>query len=218
MEPEEVVYGSEIIFKYFPDLSETQISQINKLQDLYSEWNEKINVVSRKDIAHLYERHVLHSLAISKFLEFKNGAKILDVGCGGGFPGIPLAILYSEVHFTLVDSIGKKILVVNEVAKALGLKNVNAFQARAESVSDNSFDFAISRAVAAFPRLLNWVKSKIKQKPHNHELKNGLICLKGGDLSEELKGFEKKIQLNFLSEYFEEPFFETKKVVYMATQ
>jgi len=200
------------IIKQFPNLTENQRLQFEKLQFLYEDWNAKINVISRKDIDELYTRHVLHSLGIAKIMEFKSGSKIMDVGTGGGFPGIPLAILYPEVDFYLIDVIAKKIKVVNEVAMALGLKNVKAEQMRAENVKAE-FDFIVSRAVTNMPDFVNWVKGKVK-KTSNNELKNGILYLKGGDLTEELKDFPKAKQHN-LSDYFSDEFFETKKVVYL---
>lgn len=199
------------ILKYFPDLSEKQIEQFSKLKDLYFEWNEKINVVSRKDIDELYVKHVLHSLAIAKVIQFKPGAEILDVGTGGGFPGIPLAILSPQVNFHLVDSIQKKILVVSEVAMALDLKNVKAEAQRAEKLK-SKYDFIVSRAVTQMPKFVGWVKNKIK-KESMHSFANGILYLKGGDLSEELKEF-KSAQIFPVSDYFSEEFFDTKKVVY----
>jgi 16S rRNA (guanine527-N7)-methyltransferase len=200
------------ILQYFPDLSEKQIEQFKMLQDLYNEWNAKINVISRKDIDELYTRHVLHSLGIAKVLQFKDGAKIMDVGTGGGFPGIPLAILYPNVDFYLIDVIAKKIKVVTEVANALGLKNVKAEQKRAELVKEE-FDFVVSRAVTNMPDFVKWVKGKIA-KDSVHEMKNGILYLKGGDLSEELAVYQ-NVQLFDLAEIFDDEFFETKKVVYL---
>ncbi|MBL7887651.1 MAG: 16S rRNA (guanine(527)-N(7))-methyltransferase RsmG [Flavobacterium sp.] len=200
------------ILKQFPKLTENQRIQLEKLQFLYEDWNAKINVISRKDIDELYTRHVLHSLGIAKILEFKPSSKIMDVGTGGGFPGIPLAILFPEVEFYLIDVIAKKIKVVNEVALALGLKNVKAEQMRAENVQSD-FDFIVSRAVTNMPDFVAWVKGKTK-KTSNHELKNGILYLKGGDLTDELKNFPKARQYN-LSDYFSDEFFETKKVVYL---
>lgn len=201
----------ELIEKYFPDLSPAQITQFNSLQELYADWNLKINVVSRKDIDQLYLRHVLHSLGIAKFIQFESNAKILDVGTGGGFPGIPLAILFPEAHFTLVDSIGKKIKVVNEVVEGLALKNVQAFHTRVELIPQK-FDYIISRAVAHMDTFTHWTKGRLISKS---EYKNtGIYYLKGGDLSDELKNF-KKAKVFELSNYFEEAFFESKKVVYI---
>jgi len=202
----------ETIFEYFPNLSENQKEQFKKLETLYTDWNLKINVVSRKDIDELYLRHVLHSLGIAKFIEFKNGATILDVGTGGGFPGIPLAILFPEVKFTLVDSIGKKIKVVNEVVEGLELTNVTTINARVEEIP-GQFDFIVSRAVAAMPTFVHWIKGKIK-KESKHDKRNGILYLKGGDLHEELKEY-KTAEIYELTDYFKEDFFETKKMVYL---
>ena len=202
----------EEILKQFPDLSENQILQFQKLQGLYEDWNAKINVISRKDIDELYTRHVLHSLGIAKIIEFRPGSKIMDVGTGGGFPGIPLAILHPEVDFYLIDVIAKKIKVVNEVAAGLGLKNVKAEQKRAELVKQE-FDFIVSRAVTNMPDFVKWVDDKVSKK-QNHELTNGILYLKGGDLTEELKDFPKATQYN-LSDFFTDEFFETKKVVHL---
>lgn len=203
----------EEILKQFPNLTENQIQQFEKLQLLYEDWNAKINVISRKDIDELYTRHILHSLGIAKILEFKPGSKIMDVGTGGGFPGIPLAILFPEVDFYLIDVIAKKIRVVNEVASSLGLKNVKAEQKRAELVNQE-FDFIVSRAVTNMPDFVSWVNGKIR-KNSKHELQNGILYLKGGDLTEELKDFKKAEQFN-LSDFFKDEFFETKKVVHLA--
>lgn len=203
----------EIIQKYFTDITETQIEQFAKLQELYKDWNLKINVVSRKDIDELYLRHVLHSLGIAKVMQFKPGAKVLDVGTGGGFPGIPLAILFPETQFHLVDSIGKKIKVVNEVAEGLGLQNVKTTNGRAEEVKDQ-YDFIVSRAVAHMETFVRWTKGRIAKK-QNHPLKNGILYLKGGDLSEELEKYT-SATIYDLPNYFEEDFFETKKVVHLA--
>lgn len=200
------------IVKQFPNLTEIQTKQFELLQELYEDWNAKINVISRKDIDELYTRHVLHSLGIAKLIEFKPGTQIMDVGTGGGFPGIPLAILFPEVDFYLIDVIGKKIKVVNEVATALGLTNVKAEQKNAESVKQE-FDFIVSRAVTNMPDFVLWVQNKIKKK-NNHELQNGILYLKGGDLTDELASFPKAVQYN-LSDYFSEEFFETKKVVHL---
>lgn len=201
-----------ILKKYFPELTQHQISQFEQLEALYKEWNAQINVVSRKDIDELYLRHVLHSLAIAKVQPLLDGSSILDIGTGGGFPGIPLAILFPEANFYLVDSIGKKIKVVNEVASALELQNVNAEHLRAEKVK-GQFDFIVSRAVTNMSDFVKWTKGKIKKKS-NHELKNGILYLKGGDLTEELKNFP-KVTLYDLPNYFDEDFFETKKVVHI---
>jgi len=203
----------EIIHKYFKNLSDIQIEQFSKLQDLYEDWNLKINVVSRKDIDELYLRHVLHSLGIAKVIQFKPGSKVLDVGTGGGFPGIPLAILFPETQFHLVDSIGKKIKVVDEVVSGLGLLNVKTTNGRVEEDKD-TYDFIVSRAVAEMETFVRWTKGKISKK-QNHSLKNGILYLKGGDLTEELKLYTSAIIYN-LSDYFEEEFYETKKVVHLG--
>lgn len=205
--------GVELIKHYFPEINTEQEKQFEQLFPLYKDWNEKINVISRKDIDELYERHVLHSLGIAKVISFTPGTNILDVGTGGGFPGIPLAILFPDCNFHLVDSIGKKIKVVNEVANALGLKNVSATHSRVEQINEK-FDFIVSRAVTQFPEFVTWVKQKVKKEQKN-ALPNGILYLKGGDLSEELKSFINKIKLYNLSNYFQSDFFETKKVVYM---
>ena len=202
----------EEITKYFPNLSENQLLQFKKMEELYHDWNAKINVISRKDIEELYIKHVLHSLGIAKVMEFQPKTTVLDVGTGGGFPGIPLAILFPETRFYLIDVIAKKIKVVNEVAIALGLENVKAEQIRAENVKGD-FDFIVSRAVTNMPDFVSWINDKIK-KQQKHELKNGVLYLKGGDLTEELKDFPKATQYN-LSDYFSEDFFETKKVVHL---
>lgn len=203
----------EIVTKYFPDLTAQQLEQFGKLKDLYFEWNEQINVISRKDTDNFYERHVLHSLGIAKIMQFTDGSDILDIGTGGGFPGIPLAILYPNCNFTLVDSIGKKIKVVNGVAEALGLTNVVGIHERAEKI-DKKFDFIVSRAVTAMPDFLKWTKDKFK-KENNNPLNNGILYLKGGDLAEEFATVKKYYKMNDLSAFFEEEFFETKKVVYV---
>ena len=202
----------ELILKYFPNLSDVQQQQFANLYDLYYEWNAKINVVSRKDIDELYLRHVLHSLGIAKVLKFNNNTKILDVGTGGGFPGIPLAILYPNCSFHLVDSINKKITVVNAISEAIGLQNIKATHSRVEAVND-TFDFIVSRAVTSMPSFVSWIKGKVNKKSF-HELKNGILYLKGGDLTEELETFQKAAIFN-LSDYFEEEFFDTKKVVHL---
>jgi len=203
----------ELIKHHFPNLTELQIRQFEQIAHVYKDWNQKINVVSRKDIDEIYVRHVLHSLGIAKIQPFLPGSHILDVGTGGGFPGIPLAIMYPETQFTLVDSIGKKIKVVEEVIDALDLKNVKAINDRVENIS-GEFDFIVSRAVAVMPSFVQWVKGKIA-KESKHDLKNGILYLKGGDLSEELKPY-KTVKIYDLSSLFEEEFFKTKKVVYLA--
>jgi len=202
----------ELILKYFPNLTEDQIDKFTKLSALYQDWNLKINVVSRKDIDELYLRHVLHSLAIAKVIQFKDGSKIMDVGTGGGFPGIPLAILFPECNFHLVDSIAKKLKVVNEVAQGLGLENVKTTHTRVEEIKD-TYDFIVSRAVAAMPTFVHWVKGRIA-KTQNHELKNGIIYLKGGDLTEELKDYKTATLYN-LSDFYTEAFYDTKKIVHL---
>ena len=202
----------ELILKYFPQLTDIQKNQFSKLQELYEDWNLKINVVSRKDIDELYLRHVIHSLGIAKIQNFLPGSKVLDVGTGGGFPGIPLAILFPEVHFHLVDSIGKKIKVVEEVIEGLQLQNVKATNARVETVS-GKYDFIVSRAVAQMDTFVHWVDGKIAKK-NRHDRKNGILYLKGGDLSEELK-FYPKATIFPLSDFFTEEFFETKSVVHL---
>lgn len=205
----------EIINKYFTNLTDNQRFQFEKLNELYQDWNLKINVVSRKDIDELYLRHVLHSLGIAKVMEFEPGSKVMDVGTGGGFPGIPLAILFPETQFHLVDSIGKKIKVVNEVVAGLGLENVNTTHGRVEEVKD-TYDFIVSRAVAQMETFVRWVKGRIS-KQQNHELRNGILYLKGGDLSEELKRYT-SATIYDLTDYFQEDFFETKKVVHLPVK
>ena len=202
----------ELIIKYFPELSEERTNQFELLGNLYKDWNTKINVVSRKDIEELYLRHVLHSLGIAKIQNFLPGAKVLDVGTGGGFPGIPLAILFPEVQFHLVDSIGKKIKVVDEVVKGLQLENVKTTNDRVENISGH-YDFIVSRAVAQMETFVHWVQGKVAKKS-NHELKNGILYLKGGDLSDELKIY-RNAKIYPLNDYFEEEFFETKSVVHV---
>ena len=202
----------KLVLKYFPDLTEDQIQKFKQLESLYQDWNLKINVVSRKDIDELYLRHVLHSLGIAKVISCKDGSEILDVGTGGGFPGIPLAILFPECSFHLVDSIAKKLKVVDEVVEGLGLTNVRTTHSRVEAI-DGNYDFIVSRAVAAMPTFVHWVKGKIAKK-QNHELKNGILYLKGGDLSEELKDYKTTTIYN-LDDYFSESFYETKKVVHL---
>lgn len=203
----------DILLKYFTNLTEKQVDQFSKLQDLYKDWNLKINVVSRKDIDELYLRHVLHSLGIAKVMSFKSGAKVMDVGTGGGFPGIPLAILFPETHFHLVDSIGKKIKVVNEVVAGLELENVTTTHGRVEDVKD-TYDFIVSRAVAQMETFVRWTKGKVAKK-QNHDLKNGILYLKGGNLTEELQKYTSATIYN-LPDYFEEPFFDSKKVVHLG--
>ena len=205
--------NAALISRYFPDLTAEQMRQFDALQELYAHWNAQINVISRKDTENFYERHVLHALAIAKVIQFVPGTQLLDIGTGGGFPGIPLAILFPECDFLLVDSIGKKIKVVDEVASALGLKNVRGLHARAEQVEEQ-FDFVISRAVTAMPTFINWTKGKFLKVDRN-TLKNGILYKKGGDLSEEMAPVKKAIQYFPISDFFSEEFFETKKVVYV---
>lgn len=205
--------GAEIIFHYFPDLSASQKKQFAALGELYTEWNEKINVISRKDIEQLYTRHILHSLGIAKVQPFLPGSKVLDVGTGGGFPGIPLAILFPKTQFTLVDSIGKKITVVKNVAEAMGLDNVEAINTRAENVKGR-FDFVVSRAVTRMGAFHGWVSNKISTDSR-HPLYNGILYLKGGDLKEEMEESKLNYAIYELSNYFDDPFFETKKMVYV---
>ena len=201
-----------LIRKYFKSLTAEQIRQFSELEKLYLDWNQKINVISRKDVGHLYERHVLHALSIAKVVDFLPQSKILDVGTGGGFPGIPLAILFPEVEFHLIDAIGKKIAVVQAIAEALKLKNVKAEHIRADRVK-NQYDFIVSRAVTNMPDFVKWVKGKVL-KINRHKLENGILYLKGCDLSEELKIYQ-KVACYEISEFFEEAFFETKKVVHL---
>lgn len=203
----------QIILKYFPKLNEKQVQLFEQLESLYAEWNAQINVISRKDFSEFYERHVLHSLAIAKFTSFKPGTKILDVGTGGGFPGIPLAIFFPESKFHLVDSIGKKIKVVTNVYQALELKNVTAEQVRAEQIKDK-YDFVVSRAVTKLPEFVPWVRKNISAKQTN-AIPNGIIYLKGGDLSAEVQPFKKRVFVQEISNYFEEPYFDTKKIVHL---
>lgn len=204
----------ELILKYFPDLTEEQKRQFAALYDLYTDWNSKINVISRKDIENLYEHHVLHSLGIAKVIRFKPGTKVMDLGTGGGFPGIPLAILFPEVQFHLVDSIGKKVRVATEIAGSIGLKNVTTRHARAEE-GKQLFDFVVSRAVMPLTDLLKIIRKNISPKQQN-ALPNGLICLKGGELERETMPVKNKTTMWNLKEFFGEEFFETKKVVYVA--
>ena len=204
----------EILTKYFTDLTDQQLDQFSRLSSLYNEWNSKINVISRKDIEQLYLRHVLHSLAIAKVIQFKPGTTVLDVGTGGGFPGIPLAIFFPETSFMLIDSIGKKIKVVSEVASALNLPNVTAESVRVEDVKQK-FDFVVSRAVTAFPRFVEMVRSKINNRSNN-DLPNGILYLKGGDFEEEIMPFRQQIRIFELKNYFQEEFFETKRLIQMT--
>jgi 16S rRNA (guanine527-N7)-methyltransferase len=203
----------ELIQQYFSNITVAQQQQLEQLLPLYAEWNEKINVISRKDVENFYERHVLHSLAIAKVIQFKPATRVLDIGTGGGFPGIPLAIMFPEVQFHLADSIGKKILVVQEVAKALGLKNVKASHCRVEQLKGD-YDFITARAVASAEELTKWTHSLIINENHN-ELPNGWLFLKGGDLTEELKPFKNKTTIHYIKEFYKEDFFEEKQVVYI---
>lgn len=204
--------ASDLILKYFPNITETQQKQFAALEPLYKEWNEKINVISRKDTDSLYEKHILHSLGIAKVMDFADGTKVLDIGTGGGFPGIPLAILFPYVQFTLVDSIGKKITVVKGVAESLGLKNVTAHHMRAEQLKEK-FHFVVSRAVTQMPVFLTWLRGKFEKEQFNPK-HNGVLYLKGGDLAEELAGL--KCEIFNLKSYFDGEFFDTKKVVYLS--
>lgn len=203
----------DIILKYFPNITEKQKQQFAALYDLYADWNSKINVISRKDIENLYTHHVLHSLGIAKLIQFKDGSKIMDVGTGGGFPGVPLAILFPKCNFLLVDSIGKKIKVATEVSSAIGLENIQFRHCRAEEVKEQ-FDFVVSRAVMPLPDLVKIIRKNVSKEQQN-ALPNGLICLKGGNLEGELKPFKKTAEADDLSMYFEEEYFKTKKIVYV---
>lgn len=202
----------ELVLKYFPDITSEQKDQFAELETLYKDWNEKINVISRKDTDSLYEKHILHSLGIAKIMQFADNTKVLDIGTGGGFPGIPLAILFPNAQFTLVDSIGKKITVVKGVAESLGLKNVTAHHLRAEQLKEK-FHFVVSRAVTQMPVFLSWLRGKFEKDQFNPK-HNGVLYLKGGDLGEELAGI--KCEIFQLKNYFEEEFFDTKKVVYLS--
>ncbi|WP_299111222.1 16S rRNA (guanine(527)-N(7))-methyltransferase RsmG [uncultured Winogradskyella sp.] len=202
----------DLILKYFPDLSQNQIKQFEALEALYRDWNSKINVVSRKDIDELYLRHVLHSLGIAQVIKFTDGSSILDVGTGGGFPGVPLAIMFPNCKFHLVDSINKKLKVINAVCEAIELNNVKTTHSRVEAI-DDTCDFIVSRAVTAMPEFTKWIKGKIAKRQQN-ELRNGILYLKGGDLTEELKQYS-NVKAYLLSDYFDEDFFKTKKVIYL---
>jgi 16S rRNA (guanine527-N7)-methyltransferase len=206
--------GIEIIHKYFPALPKDQVERFENLRPLYEEWNSKLNLISRKDMEHLYTHHVLHSLAIVRFVQFNRGASIVDIGTGGGFPGIPLAIMFPEVKFTLIDSIGKKIRAVEDIAFSLRLTNVKAIQIRAEQVK-GTFDFAVSRATAPLDKLMYWISSSIS-KINQHNIPNGIICLKGGDLQEELSVYKDKAQVMEISDFYKEEYFATKKIVYLS--
>ncbi len=201
------------ILKYFPNLTSEQITRFERMDSVYRDWNSKINVISRKDIDSLYEKHILHSLAIAKIVSFRTGSRILDVGTGGGFPGIPLAILFPESRFVLIDSTGKKIKVVQAVVEELDLKNVTAIHTRVEDVKEE-FDFVVSRAVTAFPAFVGLVKKNISRKPQN-SLPNGIIYLKGGDFQDEVKDYKRVAEIIEIAKFFIEPYFETKKIVYL---
>lgn len=203
----------DTILKYFPELTETQKTQFAALNDLYHEWNAKINVISRKDIDNLYEHHVLHSISIAKALKFRSGAKVLDFGCGGGFPGVPLAIMFPETQFRLIDGTGKKVRVAHEISQAIGLKNVDACHIRGEE-EHGKYDFIVSRAVMPLPDLVKIVRKNISNK-HCHSVANGILCLKGGNLNEELKPFSKVVEKTELSTFFSEEWFKEKYLVYL---
>ncbi len=203
----------DLILSHFPNLTEDQKEQFGRLKELYMDWNSQINVISRKDTENFYERHVMHSLAIAKVTTFKEGTKLMDIGTGGGFPGIPLAILFPDCKFLLVDSIGKKIKVVKEISKTLNLKNVRATHERAENINEQ-FDFIVSRAVTAMPAFLSWTKGKFL-KENKNEFKNGILYLKGGDLSKEMTPIKKAIQYFDIKDFYDGEFFDTKKVVYV---
>ena len=203
----------DIILKYFPELTERQKEQFAALLPLYEEWNAQINVISRKDMTHFYEHHVLHSLAIAKVLQFKPMCEVLDVGTGGGFPGVPLALMFPQARFTLIDSIGKKIKVVDDVIEKLGVTNARAQQIRAEQL-DGEFDFVVSRAVTTLGEFVPWVKNKISKSQY-HSMRNGILYLKGGDLKAELFPFRHKVKTWEISDFFSEEYFETKKVIYL---
>jgi 16S rRNA (guanine527-N7)-methyltransferase len=203
-----------LIHKYFPDLNPAQVHQFSMLDGLYRKWNEKINLISRKDIDGLYEKHILHSLSIAKLVQFTPGTRILDVGTGGGFPGIPLAIMFPSSNFILNDSIAKKIMVVTEIYSAIGLLNVSTLNSRAEAGTEK-YDFIVSRAVTSFPRFYNWVKGKIL-KQNKNAISNGILYLKGGDLEIELMNFKNRVKVFELKDFFQEEFFETKKLIYFS--
>ncbi len=204
----------DLVISYFPELTEKQIQLFDRAVELYLDWNTKVNLISRNDMENLVERHILHSLSIAKVIQFVPGTKIMDVGTGGGFPGIPLAILFPEVDFYLIDTIGKKIKVVQDIVESLQLKNVKAEQKRAEDVKNKQFDFVVSRAVTRLPDFVNWVKYNISKKQKN-SLRNGILYIKGGDVLEEIAFTGKKYSIIELSGFFKEPFFETKKVTHL---
>jgi len=204
----------DLLIKYFPNLTEKQKEQFTALPVLYEDWNAKINVISRKDMDHFIEHHVLHSLAIAKVQPFKSMAEVLDVGTGGGFPGIPLAIMFPEARFTLVDSIGKKIKVVQDVVSQVGLQNTRVVHARVEELDADDFDFIVSRAVTNLSQFVGWVRSKVSDVQY-HKLRNGILYLKGGDLTEELAPFRKQVRTFAISDFFEEDYFDTKQVIYL---
>ena len=203
----------DVILKYFPELTEQQIRQFSLLGGLYSSWNERINVISRKDIENLYTNHILHSLAIAKIIRFTPSTRILDVGTGGGFPGIPLAVMFPFCHFSLVDSVGKKIKIVNDVIRSTGLKNAQGINTRVESVNDE-FDFVVCRAVTSFPKFYTWIKGRIIPEQKN-QIRNGILYLKGGNIDEEMKDFKNKIQVYPIRDFFTEDYFDTKLVIYL---
>lgn len=211
-----MLINSQIIQKYFPGISEHEMSLINRLGEIYPDWNTRINLISRSDIEHLFERHILHSLAIAKFINFIPGTEVLDIGTGGGFPGIPLSIHFPEVNFTLVDSIAKKIKVVDDVIQQLRLMNAVAVNSRAENLN-RPFDYVVSRATAPLGDLFYWSHNLIRKKQIN-AIPNGIICLKGGDLSDELKPFRNRVEVVDLSDYFSEDFFATKKLVFLPVE
>ena len=206
-------FDQSVVAKYFPSLSPTQEKQFSEIGHIYADWNAKINVVSRKYFDDFYVRHVLHSLSIAKFISFQPGAHVMDLGTGGGFPGIPLAILFPETTFTLVDSIGKKVRVVNDVAERLGLTNVTGIRSRSEQV-EGTFDFVVTRAVARAWTLYDWTKKQMAAE-HRHDIRNGIICQKGGDLKEELYELNRPYESVDVASYFEEDYFETKKLIYI---
>lgn len=210
---DEIQNAPELIKAYFPEISNTALEKLNRLPELYREWNQKINVISRKDIEHLNERHILHSLSIAQIVSFSEGTKILDVGTGGGFPGIPLAIMFPEAEFHLIDSTGKKIMVVEAIAKSLELNNVTAEQRRGEKIRSR-YDFIVSRAVTNLPKFFQWMKTKI-HKTNRNEIPNGILYLKGGDFEDELQQIPWKHNIYPIDRFFSEPFFETKKIVHL---